>query len=210
MKKILLFILFFLLQSNLLGGEYPDFTKKELWLIKQANRRDYNRIADYMKKLKKLQKLKKNEQLTRLNLYLNGLLPQYDSVVNQKEDYWETPKEFLRRGYGDCEDYAIIKYYSLIRLHFPKEKLFLTIVKEKHSAGNHMVLTYFEQNKTDPLVLDNLSFKILPLSQRSDLKAELFINETGVYAFDGVKGLYKVANRYKPFEELQQRVANNR
>jgi predicted transglutaminase-like cysteine proteinase len=52
-------------------------------------------------------------------------------VINQQEDYWSTPREFLISGRGDCEDYAIIKYFTLIKLGFDERKLFLTSVKEK-------------------------------------------------------------------------------
>jgi predicted transglutaminase-like cysteine proteinase len=159
--------------------------------------------------MQKIAKLPKNRQLTQLNLYLNSLLPQYDAVTKHKEDDWATPKEFLTIGYGDCEDYVIIKYYSLLRLGYDEQKLYLTIVKEKFHGGYHMVLSYFEKPNNSPLVFDNLSFKILPLKQRVDLQAELFINDTGVYKLDEKNSLIKVAHKYKEFEKLQKRVAKN-
>lgn len=29
-------------------------------------------------------------------------------------DYWAAPVETLTRGAGDCEDYALLKYFSLL------------------------------------------------------------------------------------------------
>ncbi len=198
-----------LLSSLLLSNTYPCFTEVELETIEQESRISKNRIIDYQKNMLVYKNLPKEEQLKRINFYLNGLLPQYDEVIQKLEDNWATPKEFLYIGYGDCEDYAIIKYYSLIKLEFDEKKLFLTIVKEKFRGGKHMVLSYLVTDGEPPLVLDNLSFKILDLKTREDLEAELFINSTGVYKLTQEFKLLKVANKYKKFEELKTKVKNN-
>ncbi len=125
---------------------------------------------------------------------------------NNKSDYWETPKEFLTCGYGDCEDYAIIKYFTLLKLGFSKEKLFITTAFEKYSGQYHMVLSYFESKNKPPLILDNLSYKILDLKVREDLKADIFINETGTYKMDKDNKLIRVDNTHKKFVELMDRV----
>ncbi|QOP46732.1 hypothetical protein FM071_06985 [Sulfurimonas paralvinellae] len=191
------------------ADEYPAFSTNELNTICCSNPISKNRILDYQQTMQKLAILPKSKQLTQLNLYLNSLLPQYDAVTKHKEDYWATPKEFLTIGYGDCEDYVIIKYYSLLHLGYDKRHLYLTIVKEKFHGGYHMVLSYFKQLGSSPLILDNLSFKILPLKQRSDLQAELFINTAGVYKMERNGSLIKIADKYKEFEDLQKRVLKN-
>ncbi|HFE37506.1 MAG TPA: transglutaminase, partial [Gammaproteobacteria bacterium] len=43
-------------------------------------------------------------------------------------DYWATPAEFLMSNAGDCEDYAIAKYYTLIAIGIPADKMRLTHV----------------------------------------------------------------------------------
>lgn len=202
------FLLLFL-ASILLSEVYPSFTKNELSTIKKNNMIAKNRIVDYQNTLFTFKTLSKDKQLNKVNFYLNRLLPQYDDVINNKLDNWATPKEFLTVGYGDCEDYVIIKYYSLIKLGFDEKKLFITIVKEKFKGGDHMVLTYFKTKDKSPLVLDNLSFKILDLSSREDLEAKLFINSSGVYKLQEDFKLLKVAKKYKEFEELKAKVKNN-
>ena len=202
------FLLLFL-ASILLAETYPNFTNSELRAIKKNNVISKNRIVDYQKTLLTLKTLDKETQLNKINFYLNRLLPQYDDVINNKLDSWATPKEFLTVGYGDCEDYVIIKYYSLIKLGFDEKKLFITIVKEKFKGGNHMVLTYFKTEGKPPLVLDNLSFKILDLKTREDLEAQLFINSSGVYRLTEDLKLSKVAHKYKEFEELKTKVKNS-
>jgi predicted transglutaminase-like cysteine proteinase len=153
--------------------------------------------------------LSNKEKLIRVNAYLNRLQPQYDDVIKKREDDWATPKEFLRVGYGDCEDYVLIKYYSLIKLGFDEKRLFITVVKEKFHGSLHMVLSYFNVKGDAPLILDNLSFKILDLKKRVDLEAIYFINSTGVYKIDTNFKLIKVAQKYKEFEELKLKVEKN-
>ena len=46
-----------------------------------------------------------------------------------------------------------------------------------------MVLLYEDQAGKEPVVLDNLSFRILPLSVRTDLELVEFFNTTGRYKY---------------------------
>ena len=187
---------------------YPQFSNEELKKVAIINPLSKKRIVDYQKNMQVISTLSKKKQLQEVNFYLNGLLPQYDAITNNKEDVWATPKEFLTVGCGDCEDYAIIKYYSLIHLGFDEKKLFLTIVQDKYTSGYHMVLSYFHTPKSSPLVLDNLSFRILPLEKRVDLKPLLFFNSTGVYKLKNNE-LIKTAPSYKRFSELQKKIEKN-
>jgi len=203
------FLLLALLTYSSFAQEYPSFTPQELQNIDRSDKIAKNRILDYEKQVKTCSSLPRKKQLQKINFYLNTLLPQYDAIINKKEDNWATPKEFLRVGYGDCEDYVLIKYYTLIRLGFDEKKLFITVVKEKFYGGYHMVLSYFKFKGKSPLVLDNLSFKILPMSKRSDLEAQYYINSTGVYKLLENNKLHKIADKYKEFEELQKKVSKN-
>jgi predicted transglutaminase-like cysteine proteinase len=141
-----------------------------------------------------------------VNFYINQLLPQYDDIMQKQEDYWASPKEFLITGYGDCEDYVIMKYFTLIKLGFTKDKLFLTTVNEKYLGGYHMVLSYFKNEGVSPLILDNLSFRILNLKIRKDLQADTFINHSGVYRLDSKNKLYKIQSSSLKFQELLRKI----
>ena len=199
-------ILIFLISTFLFGNSYPSFTHSELNKIKKENGNiSQNRVMDYRKKIQKIRSYSKDKQLRSVNFYLNQLLPQYDEIINKKEDHWSTPKEFLITGYGDCEDYVIIKYFTLIKLGFDEKKLFLNIVKEKYRGGYHMVLSYFKSKGEAPLVLDNLSFKILNLDERKDLKADTFINSTGVYRMQNSR-LVKIASHSKEYLQLLKNI----
>jgi predicted transglutaminase-like cysteine proteinase len=61
---------------------------------------------------------------------------------------WSIPTD----GYGDCEDYALLKRKMLIDAGWPREALLMTVVRDKQGEG-HAVLTV----KTDrgEFILDN-------------------------------------------------------
>ncbi len=88
-----------------------------------------------------------------------------------KSDYWASRLEFLGGvGQGDCEDYAVAKFLTLIQLGVPEKKLFLTYVKAKGYADEaHLVVTYYKKSGTVPFVLDNYVKQIKPATKRTDL-----------------------------------------
>jgi len=202
--KILLILLSF---SFLFASSYPTFTKKELDIIKvELGYIAKNRANDYDSTIQSLNHLPKPKQLIKVNFYLNQLLPQVDMLNQKMLDHWETPKEFLMCGYGDCEDYAIIKYFTLIKLGFDENKLFITSVYEKYTGSYHMVLSYFESSKEPPLILDNLSFRILDLQKREDLKVDKFMNKYGTYKITKYNKLIKINKPPKKFLDLLKKV----
>lgn len=122
------------------------------------------------------------EKLELTNDFFNGqLLWITDNELWKKKDYWATPVETLTKNAGDCEDFTIIKYFTLISLGVPVSRLKLTYVRAVKYNQAHMVLTYSENKGAVPLVLDNINRKILPASKRDDLKP--------VYSFNG-EGLW--------------------
>ncbi|QOY52727.1 transglutaminase-like cysteine peptidase [Candidatus Sulfurimonas baltica] len=205
--NIKIFKSFFFTCTIVYASNYPNFTKYELNNIKKhSGQVAKNRALDYTETIESLKKLPIQKRLDRVNFYLNQLPTKSDMVNHNKSDYWETPKEFLTCGYGDCEDYAIIKYFTLLKLGFSKDKLFITTAYEKYTGQYHMVLSYFESKNKPPLILDNLSFKILDLNTRVDLKADIFINSTGTYKINKNNILMKLDKEHPKFKELMQRV----
>ena len=202
--KILLFLLIFL---TIYASSYPTFTSSELQNIeKYSGFIAKNRVIDYTNTIQSYKKYSKNEQLTKVNYYLNKIIPKKNRSFIDRQDHWTTPKEFLTSGFADCEDYAIIKYFTLLKLGFEEEKLFMTVAYDKYSKQHHMVLSYFKNEGTPPLILDNLSFRVLNLQKRKDLEVNMFVNSSGVYAFDENEKLIKVASGAKKFNELLQRI----
>lgn len=115
-----------------------------------------------------------------VNMLLNGLRYASDLETSGQEDRWDTPLEFLARGSGDCEDFAIAKYFMLLEAGTPPELLRLAFVfytgEDKTLAAGAarpkrthvVVLRYAQVGDRDPLVLDAIP-RIAPLSERDDL-----------------------------------------
>ncbi len=129
------------------------------------------------------------EKLKNINEYFNRKLRfETDLKVWGREDYWATPIEALMKGSGDCEDYAIAKYFSLKFAGVPVSKLRITYVKARIGGRDsnitqaHMVLTYYSTPDAEPLVLDNLVSEIRPASRRVDLVPIFSFNSEGVWA----------------------------
>jgi predicted transglutaminase-like cysteine proteinase len=122
------------------------------------------------------------EQLNAVNRFFNQQLTfQDDTRIWRQIDYWATPIESLIKGAGDCEDYALAKYFSLRHLGIPSDKLRITYVKALTQNQAHMVLTFYSSPTADPLVLDNLVGEISPASRRKDLLPVYAFNAEGLY-----------------------------
>ncbi len=109
-----------------------------------------------------------------------------DEAVWHQPDYWATPVEFLIADAGDCEEFAIAKYFTLARMGVAEDALRITYVKALTLNQPHMVLAWYETPAADPLILDNIEPRILPASQRLDL--------IPVYSFNG-SDLWLARNR---------------
>ncbi|MBL3278677.1 hypothetical protein ELP91_28930, partial [Klebsiella pneumoniae] len=73
-------------------------------------------------------------------------------------DYWGSPLETLTKGQGDCEDYAIGKYFALMAAGVPSARMRLVYVRAQNGGviQAHMVLAYYPTPDAEPLILDNL------------------------------------------------------
>jgi predicted transglutaminase-like cysteine proteinase len=68
---------------------------------------------------------------------------------------WNYPDD----GYGDCEDYVLLKRRMLMRAGWPREALLITVVRDKKGDG-HAVLTV--KTNRGEFILDNQAAKVLP------------------------------------------------
>lgn len=139
-------------------------------------------------------------KLKDVNDFFNKIKYKTDSRHWKKRDYWATPFEFLGTAAGDCEDYAIAKYYTLRKLGIEEKKLRIVYVKLKTRRTKfeeaHMVLTYYHKPDSTPIVLDNVNKKLKLASKRPDLRP--------IYSFNA-RGLWQAKNRGK----TQKRVGKN-
>lgn len=106
-----------------------------------------------------------------------------DNATWGQADYWASPLESLERRAGDCEDYAIAKYFSLAAAGVPTARLRMVYVRARMQGQSlaHMVLAYHAEPGAEPLILDNLRPEVLPASQRPDLTPVFSFNTEGLW-----------------------------
>jgi predicted transglutaminase-like cysteine proteinase len=107
-----------------------------------------------------------------------------DDAVWGEADHWSSPLETLQVGHGDCEDYSIAKYFSLLAIGTPVERLRLVYVRAQvggNQAQAHMVLAYYPHADAEPLILDNLVTSVRPASRRPDLTPVFSFNSEGMW-----------------------------
>lgn len=139
-------------------------------------------VAKWRQLVTELQSEDLDEKLYEINRFFNRFDFVDDLVHWQQKDYWATPIEFISTGAGDCEDYTIAKYFSLIELGIPEQQLRLMYVTALELRQPHMVLAYYETPTSIPLVLDNINRRILPANKRRDLSPIYSFNGNGLWA----------------------------
>ncbi|MCY1338905.1 Bacterial transglutaminase-like cysteine proteinase BTLCP [compost metagenome] len=129
--------------------------------------------------------LSEPDKLQAVNRHLNQQLRFSDDLALWKRrDYWATPIETLAKGAGDCEDFVLAKYFTLLQLGIPQHKLRITYARALELNQAHMVLTYYATPDADPVVLDNLVDNILPATQRQDLALRYAFDAEQLFAID--------------------------
>ncbi len=99
------------------------------------------------------------KDLVRINKSVNDTIkPVTDLEHWGVVERWNYPDD----GYGDCEDYVLLKRRMLIQSGWPRQSLLITVVRDKRGDG-HAVLTV----KTDrgEFVLDNQNEEVLLWSE---------------------------------------------
>ncbi|MGE0604178.1 MAG: transglutaminase-like cysteine peptidase [Xanthobacteraceae bacterium] len=98
-------------------------------------------------------------ELDRINRFVNDRIkPMTDQEHYGVVEKWTYPED----GYGDCEDYVLLKRRMLLQLGWPRSALLITVVRDKKGEG-HSVLTV----RTDKgeFILDNQVEEILPWAE---------------------------------------------
>ncbi len=155
-----------------------------------------------------------NDKLRRVNEFFNRRIRfSSDAEIWGQSDYWATPMETIAKGMGDCEDFTIGKYFTLLAASVPDRQLRLVYVKARIGGPNsslsqaHMVLAYYPTPDADPLVLDNLITDIRPASRRPDLTPVFSFNSQGIWqgAAGGTQPSAGGIGRLSRWQDLLQR-----
>ncbi len=130
--------------------------------------------ARWLKVSASLQDASLEDKIKGVNNFFNQWPYKTDIVAWGVEDYWATPQEFVRKS-GDCEDYAIAKYYALRSLGVPASQMRIVAVVEKIRGIGHAVLVVYLNDNA--FVLDNLTNLILPHTQLRNYEPKFSVNE---------------------------------
>lgn len=114
------------------------------------------------------------EQIEAVNQYLNRRRYILDPRNYGVPDYWATPNQFLSRN-GDCEDYAIAKYFSLRSLGIEPNAMRIVVLQDLNLQIAHAVLVVYFGGRT--LVLDNQVSTVVDAQAIHHYRAIYSINE---------------------------------
>jgi len=182
MNKFIIIILFCSLTLNAL----ESFDSKTVSKLKSKYGSNvYKRLKIWDEMLIKAKGSKTLNKLKYVNDFFNRVRYISDIKHWRVADYWATPFEFVGTGAGDCEDYAIAKYFALIKLGVPESKLRISYVKLLRRGTKfeqaHMVLSYYHKPNSTAIILDNVNKRLKLVSKRKDLKLIYSFNASGLY-----------------------------
>jgi predicted transglutaminase-like cysteine proteinase len=132
------------------------------------------------------------QQLRKVNTYFNKWPYRLDEENWGQREYWASPPEFVKKS-GDCEDYAIAKYYALRELGVPASSMRIVALMDNIRRLGHAVLVVFHEG--DAWVLDNQTKLVLSHSKFSHYVPQFSVNETNRWAHIPVKKINRLPSR---------------
>ena len=114
------------------------------------------------------------KQLQAVNKFFNAWPYRLDKDVYGVNDYWATPLEFVRNS-GDCEDYAIVKYYALKRIGWDPQNMRIVAVMDKILNLGHAVLAVYLDGEV--YLLDNQTAGVFPNGRFKHYVPQYSVNE---------------------------------
>jgi len=120
----------------------------------------------------------KIQQIEEVNIWANSQL----SYRKDGSDQWLSPAQSLARGRGDCEDYAILKYYILKSLGFTEAQLYMIVANDLVVRTEHAVLLINVDGQE--YVLDNFTDNVIsPAAALSVLNPEFAYSGSKSWVF---------------------------
>lgn len=139
------------------------------------------------------QDLTPEQQVRLVNRYINKQRYKDDRIRSQSVagNQWETLTEFLQNG-GDCEDFAVAKYFVLREFGVEAEDMRIVIGKEPQRATHHAMLAVNFDDDVWLLENDNTIYR----NGDQDINRFVYaVNEKGIW--DHEKGLNNKRGREK-------------
>lgn len=185
---LLLFLVgsFFLVaESNAMSVDDSAISQRLPVSMKQSFNDARSRIRNWQSFIDDMRRKSEADVIPAVNAYINSMHFVDDANLWEKSDYWATPLQMLAAGAGDCEDFAIAKYFTLKALGISEDHLRITYVWHRDMRTGirepHMVLTYTATESHELLVLDILTNDIRPLTQHQEMEPVYGINSNGLW-----------------------------
>ena len=126
--------------------------------------------------LSELQNASADEKIRAVNRFMNDH-PYIEDIQNWGvNDYWEILYEFLTRN-GDCEDYALSKYFTLKRLGFDDNDMRIVVLKDNNLGAMHSVLAVYRDGTI--YILDNQFSSVIEHTKIHHYQPVYSINQHG-------------------------------
>jgi len=118
------------------------------------------------------------KNINKINGFVNKLIKYTsDDKAWGELDYWASPVEVLSRRKGDCEDFAILKYYTLKYIGFSPDSMRLVIVRQNRGPM-HAVMSIEYESRI--YILDNQLTMVVEDSKLLNKYTPIYsINENG-------------------------------
>ena len=164
---------------------HEDITQFTKWegVLNKYNEEVANRNSGLRKMtagLQKMAKLTPTQKIAAVNSYINNSIAYNpDSMVWNRSDYWAAPGETFAKGEGDCDDYAIAKFFSLKMLGFKENDMRIVILRDSRKNEIHAVLSL--NYKGTNYILDNQSEYVVQDNQISYYQPIYSLSEKGYW-----------------------------
>ena len=120
------------------------------------------------------------DRIRAVNSYVNNNIAYSpDSMVWGRSDYWAAPGETFARGEGDCDDYAIAKFFALKMMGFKDNDMRIVILRDGRKNEIHAVLSLNYNGST--YILDNQSEYVVQDTQISYYQPIYSLSEKGYW-----------------------------
>lgn len=138
--------------------------------------RQFNRSTTWAQLRQRAEGKSPRELLRLVNSFWNSWPYREDQANWGRQDYWAAPAQFLKKS-GDCEDYAIVKYFTLKELGIAPDSMRIVILRDTIRNLAHAVLVVYLDDEA--YVLDNLSNVVQPHTRLRNYSPQYSVNEHG-------------------------------
>ena len=129
-------------------------------------------LSNWANELRSLQNLSKFQKIAAVNTLVNQRRYADDRRNYGRSDYWASPREFLSRG-GDCEDYAILKFASLLALGVNDQDMRLVVGRLSNGRPHAFLATNVGSQE---YILDNRQSQVYLTTNRTDYVPKYSMN----------------------------------